>query len=93
MPCLPRASFFVALIIIYRDVRTREAGIQDIHHQVQPDEVELIRRDYSANGGWETFLAYEDPRQVRVLGCLVCVVWHRGRGVVWQEGCNVTRKR
>jgi elongator complex protein 3 len=47
-----------------RDVRTREAGIQDIHHQVQPEEVELIRRDYSANGGWETFLAYEDPRQV-----------------------------
>ncbi len=49
---------------VCRDVRTREAGIQDIHHQVQPDEVELIRRDYSANGGWETFLAYEDPRQV-----------------------------
>jgi hypothetical protein len=37
---------------------------------VRPDEVELIRRDYSANGGWETFLAYEDPRQVRVRkGC------------------------
>jgi elongator complex protein 3 len=32
---------------------------------VQPEEVELIRRDYAANGGWETFLAYEDPRQVR----------------------------
>jgi histone acetyltransferase (RNA polymerase elongator complex component) len=45
-------------------VRTREVGIQDIHHAVQPDEVELVRRDYAANRGWETFLAYEDPRQV-----------------------------
>jgi elongator complex protein 3 len=32
--------------------------------QVQPDDVELIRRDYSANEGWETFLSYEDPTQV-----------------------------
>ena len=22
-----------------------------------------MRRDYAANGGWETFLSYEDPRQ------------------------------
>lgn len=46
-----------------RDIRTREVGIQDIHHRIQPDAVELIRRDYVANGGWETFLSYEDPRQ------------------------------
>ena len=26
-------------------------------------QVELIRRDYTANGGWETFLSYEDPEQ------------------------------
>jgi len=26
-------------------------------------QVELIRRDYTANGGWETFLSYEDPIQ------------------------------
>ena len=39
-----------------RDVRTREVGIQEIHHKVRPYEVELIRRDYYANGGWETFL-------------------------------------
>ena len=32
--------------------------------QVRPDQVELVRRDYWANGGWETFLSYEDPRQV-----------------------------
>jgi histone acetyltransferase (RNA polymerase elongator complex component) len=44
-------------------VRTREVGIQEIHHKVKPYEVELIRRDYVANGGWETFLSYEDPAQ------------------------------
>jgi hypothetical protein len=38
--------------------------------QVRPDAVELIRRDYSANSGWETFLAYEDPRQDVLVGLL-----------------------
>jgi elongator complex protein 3 len=42
-----------------RDVRTREVGIQEIHSKIKPDQVELIRRDYYANGGWETFLSYE----------------------------------
>ncbi|CAG8786830.1 15546_t:CDS:2, partial [Gigaspora margarita] len=53
-----------------RDVRTREVGIQDIHNKVKPDEVELIRRDYVANGGWETFLSYEDPKQDILIGLL-----------------------
>ncbi len=53
-----------------RDVRTREVGIQDIHHRVRPDQVELIRRDYFANGGWETFLSYEDPQQDILIGLL-----------------------
>lgn len=53
-----------------RDVRTREAGIQEIHHKVKPYEVELIRRDYTANGGWETFLSYEDPEQDILIGLL-----------------------
>lgn len=53
-----------------RDVRTREVGIQEIHHKVQPDQVELVRRDYVANGGWETFLSYEDPRQDILVGLL-----------------------
>ena len=44
-----------------RDVRTREVGIHEIHNKVRPNDVELIRRDYVANGGWETFLSYEDP--------------------------------
>jgi len=46
-----------------RDVRTREVGIVDIHTKVRPEEIELIRRDYVANGGWETFLSYEDPEK------------------------------
>lgn len=33
-------------------------------------QVELIRRDYTANGGWETFLAYEDPDQDILVGLL-----------------------
>ncbi|XP_049885553.1 elongator complex protein 3 [Pectinophora gossypiella] len=53
-----------------RDVRTREVGIQEIHNRVRPYEVELIRRDYVANGGWETFLAYEDPGQDILVGLL-----------------------
>ncbi|EPZ36551.1 Elongator complex protein 3 [Rozella allomycis CSF55] len=50
-----------------RDVRTREV---DIHHKVKPDQVELIRRDYAANNGWETFLSYEDPQQDILIGLL-----------------------
>ncbi|KAI9291810.1 Elp3 protein [Neoconidiobolus thromboides FSU 785] len=53
-----------------RDVRTREVGIVDIHEKVKPDQVELIRRDYYANGGWETFLAYEDPKTDILVGLL-----------------------
>ena len=29
-----------------------------------------MRRDYAANGGWETFLSYEDPRQDILIGLL-----------------------
>jgi elongator complex protein 3 len=50
--------------IACRDVRTREVGIQEIHEKIRPYDVELIRRDYTANGGWETFLSYEDVKQV-----------------------------
>ncbi|VDK40653.1 unnamed protein product [Taenia asiatica] len=53
-----------------RDVRTREVGIQEIHKKVRPSQIELIRRDYVANGGWETFLAYEDPHQDILVGLL-----------------------
>lgn len=53
-----------------RDIRTREVGIQEIHSKLRPYEVELIRRDYVANGGWETFLSYEDPAQDILIGLL-----------------------
>lgn len=53
-----------------RDVRTREVGIQEVHNKVKVDQVELIRRDYVANGGWETFLSYEDPKQDILIGLL-----------------------
>lgn len=53
-----------------RDIRSREVGIQEVHHKVRPDQVELIRRDYTANGGWETFLSYEDPKQDILIGLL-----------------------
>lgn len=53
-----------------RDIRTREVGINEIHNKVRPNDVELIRRDYVANGGWETFLSYEDPEQDILVGLL-----------------------
>ncbi|KAI5184635.1 elongator complex protein 3 [Nematocida homosporus] len=53
-----------------RDIRTREVGIQNIHTQELPDKVELVRRDYFASGGWETFLAYEDTTKDILVGLL-----------------------
>lgn len=32
--------------------------------------MELIRRDYVANGGWETFISYEDPDRDILVGLL-----------------------
>lgn len=37
---------------------------------VKPEKKELVRRNYAANGGWETFLAFEDPQQDVSLGLL-----------------------
>ncbi|KAF5731540.1 hypothetical protein HS088_TW18G00220 [Tripterygium wilfordii] len=42
----------------------------DIHHKIKPEEVELVRRDYTANEGWESFLSYEDTRQDILVGLL-----------------------
>jgi len=53
-----------------RDVRNREVGIAAIHQSVHPEDIELIRRDYVANGGWETFLSYEDPEKDILVGLL-----------------------
>jgi elongator complex protein 3 len=68
-----------------RDVRYREVGvsqiathvqthadfqIHEIHNRVRPQNLELLRRDYAANGGWETFLSYEDPEADILVGLL-----------------------
>ncbi|KAK2742327.1 Elongator subunit [Myotisia sp. PD_48] len=53
-----------------RDVRTREVGINEVKHKIRPNQIELIRRDYTANAGWETFLSYEDPKQDILIGLL-----------------------
>lgn len=53
-----------------KDIRWREVGIRHIHLKIRPDEVELVRRDYMASGGWETFLAYEDPKNDILIGLL-----------------------
>lgn len=37
---------------------------------MRPESVELIRRDYTANGGWETFLSFEDPEKDILIGLL-----------------------
>jgi elongator complex protein 3 len=54
---------YVAQILILKQ-------IHEIHHKVRPESVELLRRDYAANGGWETFLSYEDPEQDILIGLL-----------------------
>jgi elongator complex protein 3 len=53
-----------------KDIRMREVGMKQIHEQVNPESVELLRRDYVANGGWETFLTYEDPEKDILIGLL-----------------------
>jgi elongator complex protein 3 len=67
-----------------RDIRTREVGIQTIHFNTLPETVELVRRDYVANSGWETFLAYEDALQ----DILVALLRLRRAG----EGAELVRK-
>jgi elongator complex protein 3 len=51
-----------------RDIRTREVGIAEIHKRIRPDAVSLVRRDYYANSGWETFISYEDLEQDILIG-------------------------
>jgi elongator complex protein 3 len=67
-----------------RDVRYREVGVSccellrdkadqqlhEIHNRIRPQSIELLRRDYAANGGWETFLSYEDPEADILVGLL-----------------------
>jgi elongator complex protein 3 len=64
--------------LICRDIRSREVGIKQINtgdinenkNQLYTDQIELVRRDYTASGGWETFLAYEDVTNDTLIGLL-----------------------
>jgi elongator complex protein 3 len=55
---------------LWRFYLTLSAQIHEIHHKVRPESIELLRRDYTANGGWETFLSYEDPERDILVGLL-----------------------
>ncbi|GJD12878.1 Elongator complex protein 3 [Galdieria sulphuraria] len=68
-----------------RDVRTREVGIQQTHFHIIPECVELVRRDYVANGGWETFLSFEDVTQDILVGLLRSIFQHQGIGKLLME--------
>eukprot|EP00792_Barthelona_sp_PAP020_P007200 TRINITY_DN3121_c4_g6_i1.p1 TRINITY_DN3121_c4_g6~~TRINITY_DN3121_c4_g6_i1.p1 ORF type:complete len:549 (+),score=126.44 TRINITY_DN3121_c4_g6_i1:28-1647(+) len=52
------------------DIRAREVGMSKIHRKIQPHQVELVRRDYVGQKGWETFLSYEDPTNDILIGML-----------------------
>lgn len=55
-----------------RDIRSREVGIKRITQSVKVDDknVLLIRRDYMANNGWETFLSFESVKDDVLIGML-----------------------
>lgn len=78
-----------------RDVRTREVGINEIKNKIRPSQVELVRRDYAANGGWETFLAYEDPKQdilIALLRLRKCSDTHTFRPELKSQATSLVRE-
>ncbi|KAJ5760018.1 hypothetical protein N7520_007174 [Penicillium odoratum] len=78
-----------------RDVRTREVGINEVKNKIRPSQIELIRRDYAANGGWETFLAYEDPKQDILIGLLrlrKCSATHTFRPELTGQQTSIVRE-
>ena len=80
---------------ICRDVRTREVGINEVKNKIRPSQVELIRRDYTANGGWETFLSYEDPKQdilIALLRLRKCSATHTFRPELTGQQTSLVRE-
>lgn len=78
-----------------RDVRTREVGINEVKNKIRPSQVELVRRDYAANGGWETFLAYEDPKQdilIALLRLRKCSTTHTFRPELKGQPTSLVRE-
>ena len=71
LPWTPYA--YDCLLFLHRGILLTQSfstQIHEIHHKVRPESVELVRRDYTANGGWETFLSYEDPEKDILVGLL-----------------------
>ncbi len=52
------------------EIRTKEAGLAAIGRGAVPVDTELVRRDYAASHGWETFLSYEDRAADVLVGML-----------------------
>lgn len=78
-----------------RDVRTREVGVNEVKNKIRPSQVELVRRDYTANGGWETFLAYEDPKQdilIALLRLRKCSATHTFRPELTGQQTSLVRE-
>ena len=78
-----------------RDVRTREVGINEVKNKIRPSQVELVRRDYAANDGWETFLAYEDPKQdilIALLRLRKCSDTHTFRPELKDQATSLVRE-
>lgn len=48
----------------------QKPSVQSVSQRRLCAQVELVRREYVANGGWETFLSYEDPEQDILIGLL-----------------------
>ncbi|KII63838.1 Elongator complex protein 3 [Thelohanellus kitauei] len=53
-----------------RDVRAREVGMKYLAENIALTNIELVRRDYYANGGWETFISFEDLERDILVGLL-----------------------
>lgn len=47
-----------------------DSQLNEIHQGKSTTQLELLRRDYTANNGWETFLSYEDPTLDILVGLL-----------------------
>ncbi|MFB6167204.1 MAG: tRNA uridine(34) 5-carboxymethylaminomethyl modification radical SAM/GNAT enzyme Elp3 [Candidatus Nanohaloarchaea archaeon] len=53
-----------------RCIRCREAGHRKLKDGEEPEEVEMVEREYEASGGAEKFLSFEDTDKDIVLGFL-----------------------
>ncbi|KAF7693708.1 Elongator complex protein 3 [Cucumispora dikerogammari] len=72
-----------------RDVREREVGINELKGK-KTKEIGLVRRDYCANNGWETFLSYECEVEDILVG--MCRLRKLGRDTFMPELSSKTRE-